>query len=333
MATTIPWSNNFNRTYKITIGVREYTKVHIPTSIVSPEFAAKSVNESVIPSDAVTMDNLTDPRGFSFRFESQQVASSSGASSENTNLILYNISDEVKRILTLPNCIVIIEAGYEGKLTLCYTGDVVSITPQRNTPDIAYRIQLAAEGNAIRNTMISTHYDESISEQDIIIDMAGRFSGMSLATYGLSEYSDRYKTGGTGFTGSLVTNFDQYLKKKGLEYTITNNKMYIIPFRIRGEDYDAFARTNYTLSESNIKNIVETSDKTRKSNDEVQNKIKKVQVNTFYIPVEIGQFITIPEEETLKPNQGTYIVKGRRVILESTGNAWDVVLEAEELSQ
>lgn len=331
MPTAIPWKNNFQRTYKITIGVREYTETKVPPSIVAPEY--RTENETVVPSDAVTFDNLEDPRGFHFKFESQQVASNKGASSENTTLTLHNLTEEVKRILTLPNCVVIIEAGYEGKLTLCYTGDVVSVTPQRNLPDISYRIQLGAEANAVRNTMIATHYDESISEQDIIIDMAGRFSGMSLATYGLDEYSDKYKTGGTGFTGSLVTNFDQYLKKKGLEYTITNSKIYIIPFRIRGKDYADFARTNYTLSEDNIKNISEASDKTRKSNSEVQNKVKKIQINTFYLPIEIGQFITIPNDESLRPYQGTYIVKGRRVILESKGNAWDVVLEAEELPE
>lgn len=339
MATAIPWSNNWQRTYKITLGVREYT----PPAEYAPEALAAVTGSTyqlqiksegdTIPSEAFTIDNFDDPRGFNFEFENQQVASSAGASTENSHLTLYNLSDEAKRIINQPNCICIIEAGYEGKTVKCYTGDIVSVTPSRNPPDISYRIQLSAQGNVVRNTMINAHYDESLSEKDIIMDMAKRFSGTSLASYGLSDLEDRYKTGGTGATGSLITNFDAHMKKNGLEYTFSNNKLFIIPYRLQGVDYDRFSRTNYTLSEGNIKSVAPVNDFTKKSSDDPQNKIKKLQVNTFYLPIDVGQFITIPTTDTLKEYAGTYIVKGRRVILQSKGNAWDIVLNVEELSQ
>ncbi len=285
------------------------------------------------PSDAVVIDNLTDRKGFTFRFESNQIASSSGASSERSNLILHNLSEEALRVLYQDNAVVIIEAGYEGKTTLCYTGDVVSIQPNRNLPDISYKIQLASEANAVRNTMINTHYDESISTGDIIKDMATRFPSTSLATYGLDDYYSRYKTGGTGFTGSLITNFDNYCRKNNLQYTLSNSKLIIIPFRLKGKDFDTFKSTNFTLAEDSIKHVAPVLDTTKVGNESAQSKIRKLQINTFYLPVEIGQFVTIPYSESLKKYAGTYMVKGRRVILESKGNAWDVVLEVEELTQ
>ena len=340
MANKLPWDNNWNRTYRITLGVREYTKTEIISEVIVFDAKLKvgtttptETSSSVIPSDAIAMDNLTDPRGFTFRFETQAVASSSGGSSEKSNLVLYNLSDEAKRILLQPNCIVIIEAGYEGKLTLCYTGDVLNVTPMKNPPDTSYKIKLVAEGNAQRNEVINTHYDEGLSAKAVIEHMALNFTGTSLATYGLNDYTDKYKTGGMAFTGSLIDNFNALIKKMNLEYHFSNNKIYIIPYRIKGKDYEDFARTNYTLSEDSIKNVADTSDHSGKSSDDTQNKIKKLQINTYYIPVEIGQFITIPTAKALKGYSGTYIVKGRRVILESKGNAWDVVLEVEELSQ
>lgn len=333
--TQIPWTTNFGRTYKITFGTREveYSSVTSPETVVAPlTVESTRVTTDAMPSDAVSIDNLVDPRGFTFNFESQQVASSNGADSERSNLTLYNLDEESERVLLQPNCVVQVEAGYEGQLTLCYTGDVVSVTPQHNPPETSYKIQLSAAGNAVRNQMINTHYDESISQQDIIKDMALRFSGTSLATYGLNDLSDKYKTGGTGATGSLITNFDAHMQAKGLEYTFSNNKMYIIPYRIKGADWDTFSRTNYTLDADSIKNISDSSDNTKKSDTDTQSKIKKYQINTYYLPVEVGQIVTVPTTEYLKEYAGTYIVKGRRVILQSKGNAWDVVLEVEQIA-
>lgn len=331
----IPWDTNFDRTYRITFGTREieYNSVTTPDDVVFPlKKTSTTTITDAVPSDALFLDNLTDPRGFTFLFETQQVASSKGSDSERTNLTLFNLDEESIRVLFQPDAVVMIEAGYQGQLTLCYTGDVSNITPSINPPDTSYKIQLVAAGNAIRNKMINTHYDENVSEKDIILDMAQQFSGTSLATYGLNDYSGRYKTGGTGFSGSMITNFDNYMQSKNLEYTFSNNKLYIIPYRIKGADWDDFKRTNYTLSEGSIKKVSDMSDNTKKSSKEVQAQVKKYRVNTYYLPIEVGQIVTIPDGVNLSEYAGTYIVKGRRVILQSKGNAWDVVLDVEQLT-
>lgn len=336
MATSIPWRENFQRTYKITFGTRDVPSqaVYIvPELIAIPNESATTEMTEAIPSNAISFNNLTNPRGFDFSFDSSQVASSASASSEKSNLVLNNLSVEDERILLQPNCVVIIEAGYEGHLTLCYTGDVTNVTPLKNPPDISYKIQLVASGNAILNTMISTHYDEDLSMTDVVLDMAKRFPATSVATYGLNEYNTRYKTGGRGYTGTLIKNFEDLLYSQKLDYVFSNNKIYIIPYRLKGQDYQDFSKTNFTLSEASIKQVSNVTDNTQAGNGDVQLNIKKWQVNTFYLPIEVGQFITIPNTTNLRKYAGTYIVKGKRVILQSKGAAWDVVLEVEELPQ
>jgi hypothetical protein len=259
------------------------------------------------------------------------MASSQGSDSEDTYLSLFNLNEEEKQILLQPNCVVIVEAGFQGNTALCYTGDVVDVTPLKRPPDVEYRIKLSSGGSSIKDTMINSHYDESISDQDIIRDMGGRFSGLALGTYGLETANGQYKTGGRGFTGSLITNFDKMMARYNLEYSVINGKIVIIPFRWVGEDWSKFQRTNYILNADSIKKITSTSDSRGVSSDDTQAKVKKLQINAFFIPVEIGQFVTIPSDEYNKEFAGTYIVKGRRVILQSKGNAWDVVLEVEEV--
>ena len=329
MAISIGWKENFGISYKITFGTRERATPTPPASIVAPQFA--NADDVMIPSNAISKDNLEDRRGFTFNFESKQVASSEGSESEDTYLSLFNLNEEEKRILLQSECVVTIEAGFEGVVTLCYTGDVVEVTPLKRVPDTEYRIRLAAGSNSIRDQMVNSHYDETISDQDIIKDMGGRFSGLALGTYGLESANGQYKTGGRGFTGSLITNFDKMMAKYNLEYSVINGKIVIIPFRWIGEDWDKFQRTNYILNSDSIKRITEMSEKRGVSSSDTQSKVKKLQVNTFFIPVEIGQFITIPNDEYNKKYAGTYIVKGRRLILQSKGNAWDVVLEVEEI--
>ncbi|AGH32166.1 baseplate hub [Vibrio phage 11895-B1] len=331
MAVQIPWTENWKITYKITFGTREAVGYNIPPSIVSPEWASPKDNEYVIKSDAISKDNLSDHRGFTFRFESKQMASSEADKTEDTYLSLYNLTEEEKRVLTQPKAVVVVEAGFENKLTLCYTGDVDDISIVRSPPDYEYRIKLKAEGLALKDTMISTHYDEGMSTEDILIDMIGRFNGLSKGTYGTASVKDSYKTGGRGFTGSLVTNFNKMMVMNDLEYAVTNGKMVVIPFRWLPEDYKKFTVNNTILSSDNIKEIVEIKDNKGKSSEDVKSKVKTIQINTFYIPTEIGEFITVPTDVYDGEFAGSYLIKGRRVILESKGNAWDCVFEAEEI--
>lgn len=335
MSIHIPWEENWQPTYKITFGTRERIKEKknytIPASIARVGEQSNNISDKIIPSEAITLSNLNDIRGFTFEFESNQVASSAGSSSEASNLTLYNLTEEQVKLLNKDGCVFHIELGFQGKTALAYIGDVVDVVPVHSPPQVAFNITLSAGSLAMGNTMINTVYDESLSEQDIIIDMVGRFSGLSLGSYGLEQQSNYYRTGGTGFTGSLVTNFDRIMAKNNLQYSVMNGKVVIIPYRLRGADYDHFARTNYTLDIDSIKSITESSDRRGQDSSDAKSNVRKLTVNTFFLPVEIGQFITIPSHPSTEHYAGTYVVKGRRIIAQSQGGAWDIVLDVESI--
>ena len=326
----VPWTESWGISYRITFGTRETTKQVVPSYIVAPKYSNPEDNQVLIPSDALVKHNLDDPRGFQMEFESNQMATSSGSDSEDTTITLYNLSEEEVRVLSQPNCVFLVEAGFQGKVVLCYTGDVVRYSVDNYPPDISYRIELSAAGTAIKDTMVNTIYDESMSEKDVIIDMVGRFSGLSIGTYGLESESNYYRTGGRGFTGDLITNLDRQMAKRSLQYSVIMGKVAIIPYRWKPEDLSKFSKTNFTIPAESIKNISEVKDNAGQSSDEANNNLKTIQVNTLFLPVEIGQFITIPNSDYTKNFRGTYVVEGRRFILETAGG-WDVVLQAKEV--
>ncbi len=339
------WSENWKRSYKITIGTREInTEVYatqeldgVPVSSVPSLLAAPNLTTDTLttPSNARTLSNLASEgfseRGFTFKFNGVQNLSPQGSEGEKSTLTLYGLDDDLISVINQDKCLVIIEAGYGGKTEIAYSGDVVKVTPERNGAEHIYHLQCASGAFAMRNTLVNLHYDESLSEEDIIIDMAKRFSGTALGTYGLNDQSGRFKTGGKNFNGSLVTNFDKIMAKNNLSWAHFNGKIVITPYRLIGKDYDSFARTNYTLNVDLIKAITDTTNNSKSGSADTKSKLKSLQINTFYIPVELGQFVTIPTSEYTKGKDGTYQVKARRLILESKGNAWDVVLEVEQV--
>lgn len=342
MEQRLGWTENWGRSYRITLGTREYRKldpVVEAATISAPSITLepKDSDYNTIPSNAVFMSNLEEDnyskRGFSFKFNSNQKASSKGGEGENSFLELYNLSPEVVEIINKDKCIVMIELGYQQKVSLVYSGDVVEVTSRRQGADMVYRIKCSAGSLPMRNTLSSLSYEESLSDGDIILDMVSRFPGTALGTYGLGEAEGTYKVGGNNFTGKLATNFDKMMEKHHLNYSYINGKIVIIPYRFIGKDYDTFARTNYNLPEDTLKGVTPITDNSKKSSTDIKAKLSKLQINTFFIPIEIGQFVTVPESSynNINRHAGTYVVKGRRLILNSQGGSWDVVLEVEEV--
>ncbi len=333
---SILWRDNWEKSYKLSIGTRPYTPEQytvqelkaIPTSLQRP---ASSYDGQTIPSNAVEMGNIVadgfDRRGFSFKFNYTNKLSAKGGDSETTVLEIYNPSKKLVEIMTQDRAVVILELGYEQKVALEYSGDIVKVSSRENGADTIYRVLCASGALAMRNTLVNLHYAETVSEQDAILDMIGRFPGTAIGTYGMDDLSGRFRTGGRNFTGSLVTNFDNIMAKNNLSYAHLNNKIVITPYRLLGEDYDRFARTNYTFPVNAIKKITDITKTGDIGSSDINSKLRELQVNVFYTPVELGQFITIPDSEATREYAGTYQIQSKRTVAETTpSGGWDTVL-------
>lgn len=333
----LTWNKNWEKTYRITIGTKRYTS----GSFVVQEGSETPKNitvsdDNTIPTNAKFLSNIVedgfDRRGFTFKLNSVSSLSEKASDTENTVLELWNPSLEIVEILNEDPCLIMVEAGYEQQVALEYTGDVISVNFRTSGGDTIYTVRCASGAVAMRNTIVNVRYDESVSERDVIIDMASKFEGTVANLTGLEDLKDTYKTGGRNFNGSLITNFNKLMRKHNLSYVHTNGIIVISPYKLKGADYDKFARTNYTLPSDTLKNIVDTSKRGDIGTADVKTKLRTLQVNTFYIPVQIGQFVTIPQETFTEGFVGTYQVKAKRTILDSTNSgAWDVVLELTEV--
>ncbi|QXN60110.1 hypothetical protein KUA24_43 [Vibrio phage HNL01] len=337
---SLPWTENWEKTYKITLGTREYTKTLytqeemdlVPETLRKPK---QSEDTITIPSNAVTLSNLVsedyDRRGHHWELDTTQKLSSSSSGNENSKFKIYNPNDELVDIIMQDRCTLIVELGYQQKVMPAYSGDVIEVEPEDKGGDQVYTLYLKSGALDMRDTSVSLYYDEKTSEGDIIRDLATRFPATALGTYGLNAQDGQYKSGGRGFTGRLITNFDKIMARNNLDYVHMNGKIIITPFRLIGEDYDHFARTNYNLPSTTIKRIQDSNKRTSESSQDLKSKTRELTITCQYIPIEIGQFITIPSE--IERYAGTYQVSGRRLVASTKPNgAFDVVLKVREIA-
>ena len=122
------------------------------------------------------------------------------------------------------------------------------------------------------------------------------------------------------------------MKKYHMSYAHLNGKIVITPYRLKGKDKSLFARTNYTLDPLSIKRIDPVIERNDIGSKSTKSKLRNLQLTAYYLPVEVGQFITIPLGEDTKDVAGTYQVTTKRTSLSTVlSGDWSVSLIVKEV--
>lgn len=341
MATPLNW----DRKYRVVFGTPDidtyvYRNV-VATGIVKVGGVEHKIYDgSTIPSNAVSMSNIVgedDYVGYQFQFKLESVrgmTKSATSSSEKTTLTLYNINQNAIDILNQNGCVVRVYAGYANtELTLAYSGDVTKVTPKYSENDITYQIKCKDGANDSKNTKASIDYSDTMNEKDLILDIINRFPTASRGIIAVDNVDENYVTGGYSHQGPLVDALDYIIYRNNLKCGWFNGRINIVPYEITDgiKDYDNLLVTVFSLRPDIIKDISYVNETSNTATNDSTGKAK-IAVNTYYIPVEVGQLITISNMDgtetinRLTEFVGTYNVTGIKTRLDSYGNNWDVAL-------
>ena len=330
---------NWQRSYRIVFGVPEYTQdlYSIDKVSIGPlkrEF--QPFDAETIPSKALKMSNLIEDgnstRGFTFSLDSTRKASaSSNKKTEKTVLQLYNLNKEAIDILNLDGCVMRVFAGYGGKTDLIYSGDVEQVSPIQMGQDLIHRVRLTDGGVSEKDTIVSVQYDEFTSTAQVITDLVGLYPDSAVGYLGLDKQSAEFTTGGQSYAGKLVKIIDRIMNKNNLRQGRYNGKIVVIPDNLKvGEaDYEKNKINTYLFFPDNVKAISAASTNKNKTTGTEQTQTS-INVSSFLIPIELGQYFTIPNAVSEEYN-GTYLVTEIRQVLKSHGNEWDTILKGEAI--
>jgi len=329
----------FGRRMKIIIGVPQrnteaYTVVgEVVGNLPAPNL---KVDATTVPAGKIiNLSNIppNSKRGFYFKMDSTRGGVGGGAANEKTTIELANLNEDTLGILHTENSQIQVWLGYDSdnSLDLYYSGDIYDIQPKRNGDDIVYAITAKDGFVDNKNTRVSLQYDESMSVKDILTDMIKTFPSGTIGTMAIQYLETEKVTGGKSIQGILLKEFDRLCKSYGVNYFRFNGKYNLQPFQLVNgtPEYLLIGRNTYTIPVNGVLALDPIIQNGAKYYDNTNIK-RGVQLTTFLIPIELGQFFTILPE-TSKTLAGTYKVTTLKVEADFTGANWNVTVRGEPM--
>lgn len=294
------------------------------------------VDATTIPAGKIiNLSNLppNPKRGFYFKLETTRGAPSGGTANEKSTIELANLNEDTLGILHTENSMIQVWLGYESdnSLDLYYSGDIYDIQPKRVGEDMIYTITAKDGFVDHKNTKVSLQYDESMPVSEIMKDLITKFPSGSIGTMAI-DYLDGVRiNGGKSFQGVLSKEFDRLCKSYGVSYFRYNGKYNLQPYQLVNgtPEYLLVGRNTFTIPDKGVlalDPIIQNGEKYFN-----QKNIKRgVQLTTYLIPIELGQFFTILPE-TSKELAGTYKATTIKVEADFLGNSWNVTVRGEPM--
>lgn len=329
----------FGRRMKIVIGVPQrnieaYVSVgEVVGNLPAPEF---KVDATTIPAGKIiNLSNIppNTKRGFYFKMESTRGGTQGGGANEKTTIELANLNEDTLGILHTENSQIQVWLGYDSddSLDLYYSGDIYDVQPKRNGEDIVYSITAKDGYVDNKNTRVSLQYDESMSVKDIMTDIIKKFPSGTVGTLALDFLQTEKVTGGKSIQGLLTKEFDRLCKGYGVTYFRYNGKYNLQPYQLVNgtPEYLLVGRNTYTIPQNGVLALDPIIQNGGKYYDN-KNIKRGVQLTTFLIPIELGQFFTITPEIS-KTLAGTYKVTTIKVDADFLGTSWNVTVRGEPM--
>jgi hypothetical protein len=324
----------FGRQMKIIIGAPER---NIASYVIEGTVLADvKVDATTVPAGKIiNLSNIPPQpkRGFHFKIDSTRGGVEGGGTNEKTIIELANLNEDTLNILHTENSQIQVWLGYESdnSLDLYYSGDIYDIQPKRSGRDIIYLITAKDGYVDNKNTRVSLNYPESTPVSDILADLITKFPSGSVGTLALDKLTTKVVTGGLSFQGNLGKSFDVLCKSHGINYFRYNGNYNLQPYNlINGTpEYLLVGRNTYTIPNKGVFSVDPIIQNDGKFFDTTNTK-RGVQVTTYIIPVELGQFFTILPE-TSKDLAGTYKTTTIKIHADFKGSDWSVTLRGEPM--
>jgi hypothetical protein len=148
---------------------------------------------------------------------------------------VYNLSQKSRDRITKDRVTVKLEAGYQDRLGLLFSGDILTggVSHVKNGADWVTKIQAGDGEQALRTSRVNESFGPNTKLVDVLSKMAGKFVGVSAdkakKKIAAGDFPGAFKEFANGFTaaGPLRGEFDTLMKNAGLEWSIQNGEMQV----------------------------------------------------------------------------------------------------------
>lgn len=152
------------------------------------------------------------------------IEKSSSESANTAKVEVWNLSPANLKVLDRKDCVIELQAGYDGNIALVLVGNVVTATTSMDGADRLTEIEVVDGRVALRDTYVSLSYSGKVNCKDVFNDLAGQM-GVSVV------YSKKAKfkmlPNGFSFVGPAKNALKKLCKTCRLSWSIQNSVLQI----------------------------------------------------------------------------------------------------------
>jgi hypothetical protein len=150
--------------------------------------------------------------------------SSSGAN--KAKIDIYNMSQSSRTQYAKKGLLIRLDAGYQNLLQTLYIGDIERSSAKRSGSEIIMTFEAGDSARALINSHFDKGYPSGTSAKTIINDLANEL-GVTVGI--ITGVQDVIYNNGVTFNGSVKRALEVLVKNQGLEFSVDNGILQIIP--------------------------------------------------------------------------------------------------------
>ena len=161
-------------------------------------------------------------QGLDVAFSVDQTA---GSEPNRAEILVYNLSEDSRRMVSDAGAVVRLRAGYPSTIALLFQGDIDEASSEREGPDVVTRIVGADGGAAIRRTVVSVARAEDTPVDTVIGDI---LAALGLDRGSVATVSGTFKQG-LSVVGKAADLLDEVCASQGQRWSVQDGAVQIHP--------------------------------------------------------------------------------------------------------
>ncbi len=159
-----------------------------------------------------------------------QVEKNSESNPNTAKISVYNISPETRSIAEKEGAVALLEVGYQDNLEQLFYGDITKSYISRQGSDWVTTVECGDGDQALRSTHIDKSYAPGTDLKTVIADTVKSFKDQGQVIIGslLGVKSEKAQNG-LAATGSSKDILDKLAEKMGLEWSVQDNILQVVP--------------------------------------------------------------------------------------------------------
>lgn len=147
---------------------------------------------------------------------------------------IFNLAEDNRDYIDAHQCELSLYAGYEDRWSLLFSGDVAKATTKRQDGDIVTEIEAGDGEFLLGRKTVSRSFSPGVTTGNVMDYLT---TALGFATGQIKGFDPKQQyTNGFSFTGYVRDAMDILMGKQGLEWSVQDQKLYVLPEKTATDD-------------------------------------------------------------------------------------------------